>query len=144
MQHDLNIYKTKFVGSICFFLEKLKNLSYIIKYLILLYWNMVFHTVSQWNIPLYVIGKVSSTIFKFFIPFFEPIFGFSFNANASYRLKRLFLWFYWRKGYSTLIHNQNFLYKWKDRYAARFKHCYFYEFQAAIFIVSHILNVSFL
>ena len=36
MQHDLNIFKAKIVGSICVFLEKLKNLSHIVKYLVLL------------------------------------------------------------------------------------------------------------
>jgi hypothetical protein len=35
----------------------------------------------------------------------------SFNANARYNLYGVILWFYCRIAYSTLIQNDNYLYK---------------------------------
>ncbi len=83
LHHDLEIFQARCLGRFLVFLQHQCNLSHVMSFLLKLLLNTVFYTDLTWKIPLHVIGKVSTTIWKYFNLDVWDVFWYFFNINAT-------------------------------------------------------------
>jgi hypothetical protein len=106
LHHDLEIFQARYLDVFLVFLQHQCNLSHVLSFFLYLLYNRVLYTDFSAKIPLYVIGKVSTTIWKYFSLDVLYVFFYFFNTNATCHMYWNSSYIFCKIEYSTLIQHE--------------------------------------